>query len=144
MNSFFNPPKMSKLLNIFFIEDDVIEIMKFKRVLNKLQLNHKIIEATDGEEALTILRVKEVIPNIILLDLNMPNLNGIEFLKILKSDDKLKKIPTIIFTTSNDFNDILECYRTGIAGYIIKPLKYGDYTVLVEKTLSYWSSNELI
>ena len=74
----------------------------------------------------------------------MPRLNGIGFLKILKSDDKLKQIPTIIFTTSNNHRDIVECYKIGIAGYILKPLKYEDYKIIVMKTLDYWSTNELI
>lgn len=135
---------MVKLLNILFIEDDFIESMKFKRVLKTLELNHRIIEAGNGEEALSILTGKEVIPDIILLDLNMPKVNGLEFLRILKNDEKLRYIPTVIFTTSNNHRDILECYRIGIAGYILKPLKYEDYQVIVKKTLDYWATNELI
>jgi CheY-like chemotaxis protein len=135
---------MIKLLNILFIEDDFIESMKFKRVLKTLELNHRIIEAGNGEEALSILTGKEIIPDIILLDLNMPKVNGLEFLRVLKNDEKLRYIPTIIFTTSNNHRDILECYRIGIAGYILKPLKYEDYQVIVKKTLDYWATNELI
>jgi CheY-like chemotaxis protein len=135
---------MINLLNILFIEDDIIEGMKFNRALKTLNLNHRLIEAANGEEALSILRKKEIIPDIILLDLNMPKLNGIEFLKILKSDDFFKQIPTIIFTTSNNHRDILQCYKIGIAGYILKPLKYEDYLIIVKKTLDYWSVNELI
>ena len=135
---------MIKLLNILFIEDDFIESMKFKRVLKTLEMNHRIIEAGNGEEALFILTDKEIIPDIILLDLNMPKINGLEFLRILKNDDKLRYIPTIVFTTSNNHRDILECYKIGIAGYILKPLKYEDYQVIVKKTLNYWATNELI
>lgn len=135
---------MINLLNILFIEDDIIEGMKFNRVLKTLNINHRLVEAANGEEALNILRKKEIIPDIILLDLNMPKLNGIEFLRILKNDQYLKQIPTIIFTTSNNHRDILECYKIGIAGYIIKPLKYEDYQSIVKKTLDYWSVNELI
>jgi len=140
----FNSLAMVKLLNILFIEDDFIESMKFKRVLKTLELNHRIIEAGNGEEALSILTGKEIIPDIILLDLNMPKVNGLEFLRILKNDEKLRYIPTVIFTTSNNHRDILECYRIGIAGYILKPLKYEDYQVIVKKTLDYWATNELI
>lgn len=140
----FNSLTMVKLLNILFIEDDFIESMKFKRVLKTLELNHRIIEASNGEEALSILTGKEIIPDIILLDLNMPKVNGLEFLRILKNDEKLRYIPTVIFTTSNNHRDILECYRIGIAGYILKPLKYEDYQVIVKKTLDYWATNELI
>lgn len=135
---------MFKLLNILFVEDDTIEVMMFNRVLKKIGLNHRLIEASNGENALEILKAKEVIPDIILLDLNMPKLNGIDFLKILKNDEQLNHIPTIIFTTSNNHRDIAECYKIGIAGYVIKPLKYDDYLVLVKKTLDYWSCNELM
>jgi len=135
---------MFKLLNILFVEDDAIEVMMFVRVLQKIGINHRLMEASNGEEALAILKAKEFIPDIILLDLNMPKLNGIEFLKIVKFDEESKHIPVIIFTTSNNHKDIATCYKIGISGYIIKPLKYEDYLVLVKKTLDYWSSNELL
>ncbi|MFZ4105652.1 response regulator [Flavobacterium sp.] len=135
---------MVKLLNILFVEDDAIEVMMFNRVIQKIGINHKLIEASNGENALEILNAKEIIPDIILLDLNMPKLNGIEFLKIIKNNEALKHVPIIIFTTSNNHRDISDCYKIGIAGYIIKPLKYDDYLVLVQKTLEYWSCNELM
>lgn len=135
---------MTKSLNILLIEDDTIEVMKFNRVLSTLALNHKIIEANNGEKALEILKVKDIIPDIIILDLNMPKINGIEFLKILKQDEYLRYIPAIILTTSNNHRDVLECYKIGIAGYVLKPLKYEDYVDRIRKTLEYWSSNELI
>ena len=74
----------------------------------------------------------------------MPKLNGIEFLTILKKNPDLQHIPTIILTTSNNSKDMLECYKIGIAGYVLKPLKYEDYVVKVERILTYWSCNELI
>lgn len=131
-------------LNILLIEDDMIEVMKLNRATSSLQLNHKITEANNGEVALKILEDKDNLPDIILLDLNMPKINGIEFLKILKADEHLKYIPTIILTTSNNKRDLLECYKIGIAGYVLKPLKYEDYVSKIEKLLSYWSVNELI
>lgn len=135
---------MTKSLNILLIEDDAIEVMKFNRVIKKLALNHKIIEANNGEEALNILKIKEIIPDIIILDLNMPKLNGIEFLTILKNDEILKYIPSIILSTSGNHKDMLECYKIGIAGYVLKPLKYEDYVDRITKLLDYWSTNELI
>jgi CheY-like chemotaxis protein len=135
---------MLKTLKILFIEDDVIEVMKFNRVVATLELTHQIIEANNGDDALVLLQSDENLPDIILLDLNMPKLNGIEFLTILKNDLKLKYIPTIIVTTSSNFKDIKECYKIGIAGYILKPLKYEDYVFKIQKLLEYWSCNELI
>jgi CheY-like chemotaxis protein len=135
---------MSKSLNILLIEDDAIEVMKFNRVLSTLDIKHKIVEANNGEEALTILKGKEIIPDIIILDLNMPKINGLEFLNILKADEYLKYIPAIILTTSNNRKDILECYRMGIAGYLLKPLKYDNYVNRIKRLIEYWSNNELI
>lgn len=135
---------MSKSLNILLIEDDAIEVMKFNRVLKNLEQVHKIIEANNGEEALEILKNKVIIPDIIVLDLNMPKINGIEFLSILKADDVLKYIPAIVLTTSNNHRDLLAFYRIGIAGYMLKPLKYEDYVDKVKKMIEYWSVNELI
>ena len=131
-------------MRILLIEDDMIEIMKLDRTIKKLNLTHNIIKANNGEEALNILSNKGALPDIILLDLNMPKINGIEFLGVLKKDETLKYIPTIILTTSNNYRDLLECYKIGIAGYILKPLKYEDYVSKIEKLLSYWSINELI
>jgi CheY-like chemotaxis protein len=133
-----------KPLKILLIEDDTIEVMKFNRVLSNLSLQHAIQEANNGEEALEILNDNTKRPDIIVLDLNMPKLNGLEFLSILKKDNVLKYIPAIILTTSNNQKDLLECYKIGIAGYILKPLKYEDYIDRIEKLLAYWSCNELI
>jgi CheY-like chemotaxis protein len=135
---------MSKLLKVLLIEDDTIEVMKLNRTISTLNLKHKIIEAHDGEQALAILKDGSSLPDIILLDLNMPKINGIEFLKIVKNDPHLKYIPTIVLTTSNNKRDLLECYKIGIAGYVLKPLKYDDYVAKIEKLLAYWSINELI
>ena len=135
---------MAKALNILLIEDDAIEVMKMHRVLGGLKMKHTVIEANNGEEAIILLKNKESIPDVIFLDLNMPKLNGIEFLEILKKDDFLKYIPAIILTTSNNHKDILACYKIGVAGYIIKPLKYDDYVDRITKMVDYWSTNELI
>lgn len=135
---------MEKSLKILLVEDNLIEIMKMKRTLSLLKLKHIMHEAKNGEEALNFLDDRTNIPDIILLDLNMPKINGIEFLRILKANDDLKHIPTIILTTSSNQKDLLECYRTGMSGYILKPLKYEDYVKKIEVVLSYWSVNELI
>ncbi len=135
---------MQRDLRILFIEDDTIERMKFDRVVKTLALTHRIIEAKNGEEALIFLKEKPILPDIIILDLNMPKINGLEFLTILKKDIILKHIPTVILTTSNNHEDVKECYKIGIAGYILKPLKYEDYLFKIQKLLEYWSCNELI
>lgn len=135
---------MVNKLKILLIEDDMIEVMKLNRVKTSLELNHDIIETNNAEDALKLLEQKDNLPDIILLDLNMPKINGIEFLKILKADERLKYIPTIILTTSNNPRDLLECFKIGVAGYVLKPLKYEEYVAKIEKLLAYWSINELI
>jgi CheY-like chemotaxis protein len=135
---------MNTSLKILLIEDDAIEVMKFNRAISSLNLPHKMVNADNGEEALKILEQKDRLPNIILLDLNMPKINGIEFLSILKKDPDLRYIPTIILSTSNNQKDLLECYKIGVAGYVLKPLKYEEYVSKIEKLLSYWSINQLI
>ena len=134
---------MSKSLKILLIEDNMIETMKMNRTVSSLETKHQLTEARNAEEALEVLKTKENLPDIILLDLNMPKINGIEFLAILKADEDLRHIPTIILTTSDNRKDILECYRIGISGYILKPLKYEDYEDKIKATISYWSINEL-
>ena len=135
---------MKRELKILLIEDDTIELMKLNRAMLSLNMNHKVTEINNGEDALELLLNEEYYPDIILLDLNMPKINGIEFLSILKTNESLKFIPTIILTTSSNKKDLLECYNIGIAGYVQKPLKYQDYIAKINILLSYWSANELI
>lgn len=131
-------------MNILFIEDDAIETMKFTRTLSKLKVQHKITEVKNGEEALEFLKSDNQLPDIILLDLNMPRMNGIEFLKILKADEHYKYLPTVMLTTSENRTDLLECYKIGIAGYILKPLKYEDYEEKLTRVIKYWEVSELV
>ncbi|CAZ97124.1 response regulator [Zobellia galactanivorans] len=131
-------------MDILLIEDDAIEVMKLQRTVKKLELKHNIIETKNGEDALEILRSGDKLPDIILLDLNMPRMNGIEFLTILKADPVLKYLPTVILTTSENRADLLECYKVGVAGYVIKPLKYEEYQSKLHKVLEYWDINQLV
>jgi len=130
-------------MNVLFIEDDMIETMKLQRAISKFQSKHRIVEAKNGEEAFEILK-GESLPDIILLDLNMPRMSGIEFLTKIKADEKLKYLPIIILTTSENRVDLLKCFEIGIAGYIIKPLKYEDYESKLRKVFDYWEISELI
>lgn len=135
---------MRKSLKVLLVEDDIIEVMKLKRVLENLKFDHKITQFEDGEEALLHLNTTNIFPDLILLDLNMARMNGIEFLKHVKSHKDLKHIPTVILTTSSNKKDVFECYQIGIAGYVLKPLKNEDYVDYIQSLFMYWSSNELI
>lgn len=131
-------------MDILLIEDDAIEIMKLERTLSKVEAKHNIIKASNGEDALEILNSGQKLPDIILLDLNMPRMSGIEFLEVLKDDSILQYLPTIILTTSENRADLLRCYSLGIAGYVIKPLKYEDYESKMKLLLQYWDMNQLV
>ncbi|GFD75232.1 response regulator [Tenacibaculum sp. KUL113] len=133
---------MKKNLNVLLIEDNTIEVMKMDRTVSLLKLKHKIIEAKTADVALEKLN-EGFDPDIILLDLNMPKISGIEFLLIIKKNEDFRHIPVIVLTTSNNKKDIVECYKIGISGYILKPLKYEDYITKIDITLSYWAINEL-
>jgi CheY-like chemotaxis protein len=128
---------------ILLIEDDKIERMKFHRTLNKGGFKNKVLEATHGEEGLALLESSKVLPDLIFLDLNMPRVSGLEFLKAVKENDRLKHIPCVIITTSSNNKDLLECYRLGIAGYILKPLRYDEYVDHLTKAIEYWNINEI-
>jgi CheY-like chemotaxis protein len=134
---------MKKQLNILLVEDNLIEVMKMRRTVSLLDLKHNIIVANNGEDALQHIDDKSKFPDLILLDLNMPKVGGIEFLAILKNNDDIKHIPTVILTTSDNQKDLEECYRLGVSGYVLKPLKYDDYVEKIKNVLSYWSMNEL-
>jgi CheY-like chemotaxis protein len=130
-------------MTILLIEDDAIEILKFNRSLIKLREVHELIEAHNGENALDILAENSQI-DLILLDLNMPKMNGFEFLKQLRTDPNLKYIPTVVLTTSINRLDLKQAYSIGIAGYLVKPLKYEDYVLKIASLLNYWKQNELV
>jgi CheY-like chemotaxis protein len=132
-----------KKLTLLLIEDDEIERMKFKRVCAKNGFEHTVIEASNGENALTFLN-GDRLPDLILLDLNMPKMDGIEFLKNLKSTPALKFIPIIVLSTSNNYHDVKECYEIGASGYMIKPLHFEDYKKKIISLIKYWECNELI
>lgn len=133
-----------KSLSILLIDDDEIERMKFRKICEKNNFSHSISEANNGEVAIKLLNNTDNSFDIIILDLNMPKMNGFEFLKILKSDENLKYIPTIIMSTSSNFNDVKDCYKFGIAGYFKKPLHFNDYSSKIISLLNYWGENELI
>lgn len=116
--------------NILLIEDDDLDIISVERSLKKLEAKYSLHKAYNGLEALKILRDSEnpLVPDVILLDINMPRMNGIEFLKIIRAEENLKDLKVFIMTTSSESNDRNTAEELGISGYIIKPLNYTDNT----------------
>lgn len=116
--------------NILLIEDDELDTISVERSLKKLEIQYVLHTAYNGLEALQILRNAEdpLVPDVILLDINMPKMNGLEFLKILRNDEDLKDLKVFIMTTSAEGSDRLTAEKLGISGYIIKPLNYNNNT----------------
>jgi DNA-binding NarL/FixJ family response regulator len=129
---------------VLLVEDDAIDTMTVRRAFRDLKLVNPLAHATNGEEALEYLRNAEnPKPCVILLDLNMPRMNGVEFMKAVKADSVLKKIPIVVLTTSRDDRDIVESYKLSAAGYIVKPVDYKKFVEAVKTIDVYWTISEL-
>ena len=129
---------------ILLVEDDQVDAMTVKRALKELNITNKLDIVNNGEEALTFLRNPEnEKPGIILLDLNMPKMNGIEFLQIAKKDDTLKRIPVVVLTTSKEDQDKVDSFNFGVVGYMIKPVDYRKFVEVVKTIDLYWTLSEL-
>ncbi len=135
---------MRNLKPILLVEDDSVDAMTVKRALKDLKITNPLSHTLNGEEALNYLGDKNnSCPCVILLDLNMPKMNGIEFLKIAKADPKLKLIPVVVFTTSQEEQDIVESFKLSAAGYIVKPVDYKKFLEAMRTIDVYWTLSEL-
>jgi len=135
---------MKTLKPILLVEDDDVDAMTVKRALSDLKVTNTLVHSLNGEDALGYLRTDgNKKPCIILLDLNMPKMNGFEFLKVAKADESLKKIPVIVLTTSEEEQDKVETFGLGVAGYIIKPTSYTKFVEAVRTINLYWTLSEL-
>ena len=124
---------------VLLVEDDEVDAMSVKRAFQHLHIMNELVIAKNGEEAIEYLRNKgNARPQIVLLDLNMPKMNGIEFMKIVKADDALKKIPVVILTTSQAEQDRVETFSLGAAGYVAKPMNHNDFIGIMDKIHQYW------
>jgi len=129
---------------ILLVEDDDVDAMTTQRALNELKVTNELIHTVDGEDALKYLRDEgNREPCVILLDLNMPRMNGFEFLKIAKADTTLRKIPVIVLTTSDDDEGVVESFDLGVAGYIVKPVSYSQFVEAMRAVDMYWTLSRL-
>lgn len=133
---------------LLIVEDNETDIMCLKKALEKSGIGKTIVTASNGEEALAFLRGDSPeqgtrIPNLILLDLNMPIMNGFEFLEVVKSDARLKAIPVVVLTSSTSRVDMNDSYNNSVAGYIEKPMDPEEYFNIVRVLDQYWSLNYL-
>jgi CheY-like chemotaxis protein len=126
------------------VEDDSVDVMMVKRALKDLNITNLLVHTPNGKEAFEYLTGEgNERPCIILLDLNMPKMNGVELLKIIKADDVFKKIPVVVLTTSRDKEDKFETFELGAAGYIIKPADYKKFVEAMRTIDIYWTLSEL-
>lgn len=129
---------------ILLVEDDQVDQMTIKRALQEINVLNPLRITNNGEEALEFLRdEKNPKPAIILLDMNMPKMNGIEFLRVVKQDEILKRIPVVMLTTSSEEQDKIESYSLGVAGYMIKPVDYHQFVGKMRTINLYWTLSEL-
>lgn len=129
---------------ILLVEDDSIDAMMVKRALKELKVTNGLIHRENGEMALNFLKNDAFEkPCLILLDLNMPRMNGLEFLEVIKNDTQLKSIPVIILTTSSDHYDLIASYNYSVAGYMVKPVDYHEFVDKMKTISKYWSNSEL-
>jgi len=135
---------MSSNKPILLVEDDVVDQMTVKRALKEIHITNRLIVANNGEEALYYLQNdKYDKPTLVLLDINMPKMNGIEFLKVVKEDKVLKKIPVIVLTLSKEDSDRIDSFDLGVAGYMVKPVDYKKLVEVIRTIHMYWKLSEM-
>jgi CheY-like chemotaxis protein len=136
---------VEKVLNILLVEDDEVDVMNVKRAFDRNRIANPLYVAGDGLEGLRMLRSGEVPAErrIVLLDLNMPKMNGIEFLRELRSDPALQLTPVVVLTTSNDERDKIEAYNLNVAGYMLKPVTFINFVEVMAALNKYWTLVEL-
>jgi len=128
---------------ILLVEDDEVDVMTVKRSLKDLKVINRLDVAGNGEEAVEFLNEpRNDFPCLILLDINMPRMNGIEFLKIIKQDDRLKRIPVVVLTSSREEQDKMDSFGLGIAGYMVKPADYQKFVEVIRAIDFYWTLSE--
>jgi CheY-like chemotaxis protein len=114
------------------------------RALKEIHVTNPLINVENGEEALAYLRDRESEkPCIILLDLNMPIMNGIEFLQVVKQDEQFRRIPVVVLTTSEEQQDKLNSFNMGVAGYMAKPVDYRQFVEVMRSIDAYWTISEM-
>jgi CheY-like chemotaxis protein len=129
---------------VLLVEDDLIDQMSVKRAFKDIKITNELVIVNNGLEALEFMNMDEGnIPGIILLDLNMPKMNGLEFLEKIRTNERYRRIPVIILTTSKEENDRIESFNLGIAGYMIKPVDYIKFVEVLKTIDIYWTLSEM-
>jgi len=135
----------TKALNILLVEDDELDVENVRRAFKRANIDTPLWVAADGEEALRLLRSSEIPRKrrLVLLDLNLPKMSGIELLRELRSDPALRAQSVVVLTTSNEDRDRTEAYSLNVAGYLLKPIAFQKFVEVVSALYRYWSLVEL-
>lgn len=129
---------------ILLVEDDEIDVITVKRALKEVHITNQLDVAVDGEKAWERLHdAGQELPCVILLDLNMPRMTGLELLRQIKQEPNLKRIPVIVLTTSNDERDKNQSFQIGVAGYMVKPVDYWQFVEVIRVIDRYWTLSEI-
>lgn len=139
---------MEKKIDILLVEDDEVDVMNVKRAFKNAKIINTLHVAGNGQEALDLLQGKRgakitPLPRIVLLDINMPRMNGIEFLREIRKDPELRALSVFVLTTSNDDSDRFEAYQLNVAGYILKPVGVESFMKALAQLQVYWQLIEL-
>jgi len=130
---------------ILLVDDDDVDVMTIKRALKEINVANPVVVCEHGEQALAYLADPDSErPCIILLDLNMPVMNGIEFLQQAKQDERIKSIPVIVLTTSEEQQDKVSSFSLGVAGYMAKPVDYRRFVDVMRSIDLYWTVSEML
>jgi CheY-like chemotaxis protein len=131
------------MYNILVAEDDELDRMNIQRAFDRAHIVNPLLFAIDGVEALKLIDSNELKqPAIILLDINMPRMNGMEFLQILRNKEGWQNVPVIVLTTSSAEKDIVAAYNLKISGYVVKPMEFTGFIDAITTIESYWALNE--
>lgn len=136
------------MLHILLVDDDEVDVMNVQRAFKRNNILNPLSVASDGIEALEMLRGQgpnplPAVKRLILLDLNMPRMSGLEFLRELRDDAALRPLSVVVLTTSDDERDKVEAYNLNVAGYILKPVTFTAFVEAMATLNKYWSINEL-
>jgi CheY-like chemotaxis protein len=130
-------------LKVLHVDDDAVDAMNLQRVFKKLNVKHEVKHVNNGKEALTLMRDEpRYLPNVILLDLNMPILGGFEFLEALRMDADLQHVSVFVLSSSDHSADIENAYGLHVAGYFLKPLSPAKYNLVIKRLVEIWAVSE--
>jgi CheY-like chemotaxis protein len=134
---------MDRKACILHVEDDPIDVINLERAFARCGIANPIRRASNGEEALALLRGEQgapgLRPGVILLDLGMPLMSGLEFLREVKSDPELRRIPIVVLTASRHESDLALAYELGAAGYVVKPIDFEEFVAALGTVGRYWA-----